>query len=384
MPIIMFLFIALLAFPCSLPAQGPREQTYVEIVRLSELAQDAPIVLPKNAFFDGSGNLVMVDEAESRIAVLDSALQTIRTAGRRGDGPGEYQRPGPIGPVVSVEGGYAVWDRIQGRLTELDRELGLRRSLEFPVDFREHGFIESLYSTGDSAFVAAATTWPMLGYNEDSFTHVFLATRDSVHGSVAIYPGYDLLTDFSDPRFTTVLRKPFGAVTVIRFEGDGRHYWTGRTDSPLFSRVRVSDGAQVGVFELSLNGERVTSRDREEYLREQEGEFERSGELGRVPREKWEERWREMRSKLEFPDTKPLWEDLAIDEEGDLWIRTSPSTSYERTWLEVSPRGKVLRAITVPHAGPVYMASVHDDLIVVSEKNELDAWQVVAYGPVSP
>ena len=277
MPIIMFLFIALLAFPCSLPAQGPREQTYVEIVRLSELAQDAPIVLPKNAFFDGSGNLVMVDEAESRIAVLDSALQTIRTAGRRGDGPGEYQRPGPIGPVVSVEGGYAVWDRIQGRLTELDRELGLRRSLEFPVDFREHGFIESLYSTGDSAFVAAATTWPMLGYNEDSFTHVFLATRDSVHGSVAIYPGYDLLTDFSDPRFTTVLRKPFGAVTVIRFEGDGRHYWTGRTDSPLFSRVRVSDGAQVGVFELSLNGERVTSRDREEYLREQEGEFERIG-----------------------------------------------------------------------------------------------------------
>jgi len=380
-PKAMFLITMLLASLSHLSAQEPREQSYVEIARLSELAPGIPIVLPKNAFFDETGNLVMVDEAESRIVVFDSAMATVLTAGRRGDGPGEYQRPGPVGPVVSSQGGIAVWDRIQGRLTELDSDLAVRWSLKLPVSFREHGFIESLYSMDDSTFIAAATTWPMSGYNEESFTHVFLATRDSVNSSVAVYPGYDLLTDFSDPRFTTVLRMPFGAVTVIRFEADGQHYWTGRTDSSVFSRVRVSDGLQVAVFELPLTGEPVTSQDRKEYLRAQEHEFERSGELSRVPRETWEERWREMRSSLEFPDTKPLWEDFSIDNRGDLWIRTASSASFARIWLNVSPRGRVLRTVAVPHSGPVYMAAVRDDLIVVSEKNELGAWEVVSYGP---
>lgn len=83
---------------------------FAEVYRVGGLvAEDwAQFTRPGPMGFDGSGNLYVLDRAAFQVIVVDRNGQLVRTVGREGEGPGEFQRPGDL--VVWRDGTFVVPD----------------------------------------------------------------------------------------------------------------------------------------------------------------------------------------------------------------------------------------------------------------------------------
>jgi len=73
---------------------------------------------------DGSGNLYVLDNGNARIQVFGKDGSFLRSIGREGEGPGEFQIPGRF--AVNAAGDIAVFDMGQGRVSVLDKNGALR------------------------------------------------------------------------------------------------------------------------------------------------------------------------------------------------------------------------------------------------------------------
>ena len=68
----------------------------------------AQFVDPTRMGFDAAGNLYVLDDEASRVVVIDAGGALVRTVGREGEGPGEFQTATDI--VVWHDGRFAVVD----------------------------------------------------------------------------------------------------------------------------------------------------------------------------------------------------------------------------------------------------------------------------------
>jgi hypothetical protein len=382
-------FLSLLALvslnplvPAILAQDGSGEHAYTEAARISEFNRGDILVLPNDLMFANDGRLLIIDEGTSKVLALDRTLSVVGSFGAKGEGPEEFQRPGPIGH--NMAGGYAVWDRVTTRLTVLTPKLELRSSRAYPIDFRHHGFVQELVQLGDEEFVIASTTWPMFGYNEVSRTRVLRVDRDGVEAELSSHPGYDVLSNMEDPLFVSVVRQPYGSETRVHFERDGEHYWVGSTRGNVLTRYATADGRVVGAVRFAYSGPPVTKADRDAFAAAQHEQLEKAlagteGEQSKRLRERFT--W--IRNNVEFPPRKPAWEDFALDESGRIWLRlTGRSAIGPRHWVWLSPAGEVLGEFEVPHRGEIFASAVDRGRILTTEQNDLDLWELVEYtGP---
>ena len=88
----------------------PLTADFPEVYRVGGLdAEDwAQFTRPGGVGFDGAGNLHVLDRAAFQLIVVDSDGELVRTVGRQGEGPGEFQRPGAL--VVWRDGTFVVAD----------------------------------------------------------------------------------------------------------------------------------------------------------------------------------------------------------------------------------------------------------------------------------
>ncbi len=68
----------------------------------------AQFVDPTRMGFDAAGNLYVLDDGASRVVVIDAGGALVRTVGREGEGPGEFQSPAAI--MVWRDGRFGVVD----------------------------------------------------------------------------------------------------------------------------------------------------------------------------------------------------------------------------------------------------------------------------------
>ena len=80
---------------------------------------------------DAAGNLFVLDPENARIVVFDTYGRFLRSMGRRGGGPGEFQSPGSMS--VSPEGAVAVFDYGKGGLVRFDENGNVDVELPFPL-----------------------------------------------------------------------------------------------------------------------------------------------------------------------------------------------------------------------------------------------------------
>ena len=91
---------------------------------------------------------------------------------------------------------------------------------------------------------------------------------------------------------------------------------------------------------LSHSPRAVTRSDRRDFERRAE--------------ERWDEQmgimWRRASRALGFPATMPLYAELDVDREGNLWVRkyAPPWESGAWTWMVFSPDGDQLASVEVP------------------------------------
>ena len=93
------------------PADIPLPWTLTEIRRLGGADSGAGTFTEASAWSVGTdrqGRIYVLDRLNFQVAVLDSSGNVLRTMGRKGGGPGEFQFPGSL--IVSAEGEVSVFD----------------------------------------------------------------------------------------------------------------------------------------------------------------------------------------------------------------------------------------------------------------------------------
>ena len=98
-----------------------------DVYRVGGLAAPewAQFVRPIQMGFDGAGNLYVLDPEAGRVVVIDAGGDLVRTVGRKGEGPGEFQIPSDL--VVWRDGRFAVADQGHGAYQLFGRDGQLER-----------------------------------------------------------------------------------------------------------------------------------------------------------------------------------------------------------------------------------------------------------------
>lgn len=96
-------------------------------VKIADQSRDGALRgLPRNLIQDHRGRFFVINQGGGAPQVFDGTGRFIRLLGSEGDGPGEFRHAGAVVPLL--DGGVAVYDLRQSRLSVFDAELKYRRS----------------------------------------------------------------------------------------------------------------------------------------------------------------------------------------------------------------------------------------------------------------
>ena len=125
-----FLLAASLAL--ALAQSQPRRLIFgrpVELIPRIELDAVAEVAIGPN------GSAFILDLTNTQVFAIDSAGEVMWRVGRRGDGPGEYRLPYRI--ATRPQGGVAVLDWSNGRMTVLSPTGKTERTMQLPMTFTQ-------------------------------------------------------------------------------------------------------------------------------------------------------------------------------------------------------------------------------------------------------
>jgi hypothetical protein len=259
---------------------------------------------------DAEGNFYVTDWDRKRIQKYDPEGRYIRTIGRSGQGPGEFQNVWR--PEFDADGHLYLLDIAAHRISFFDRESGrLLRQLQIPSDFHPTLINKSGFFVGDKALVEEGpkgtkfTTVYGLFDGQTRILKEFLKTiwepkEGSGRGEAAIVSS--LANNLSDQAF-----KPNPHYLLAR-NGD---IWMGY---PATYEVVIydPDGKPRRVIRKDHDPRPVTAKDKERFLEEQESDFFR---FLPAPAQALKNKVVEA---VRFPENKPAYHTFALMENG--WL----------------------------------------------------------------
>ena len=207
------------------------------------------------------GSIFILDSQAQEIRVFDSAGQYVRTIGRRGSGPGEFQ--GATGLAFGPLGDLWVVDYRNVRYSRFDQEGN------FVTSFRRSAATGSVYPwlggvdpSGHLWDIGLEVTETVSGL-----------TRMRQRGAIRFHP-IRLNTDFSSadtlppveyqPDFLGPLARPFGGRLTFSFNPNG-YFWIAHT-SEYRLHQRTVEGDTLRVVTLPLTPVPVTDTERDSVV----------------------------------------------------------------------------------------------------------------------
>jgi hypothetical protein len=146
------------------PLHGDLRYELTEDLRIgSESDPQKLFYIIKDIDADTAGNIYVVDADNFRIQVFDPSGRYIRTVGRKGQGPGEFQRPDGI-----------ALDEARGRMLVIDRRLSLG-IFDLSGRFRDSllvGNMQKIFTCRDGNYLAI-----LLRASEDEMTYAHALCR---------------------------------------------------------------------------------------------------------------------------------------------------------------------------------------------------------------
>lgn len=305
---------------------------------------------------DSKGRLFVADFAMYGFHVFASDGSLIREIGREGEGPGEFSIAPQlyVGPQDSI---YA-YDLDSDRLTVYAPGGDvLAYTMKLPTDeisgARPTDILGSL-ETG--LLFEYLRTSPRRSESEiDGMLEIKLVDHRGqfLRDSLVLAPSMQVTT-ISDDGFTIPFPRQFGRRSLLALGSDGLIYH-GWTDEISISAVAI-DGSTANEFAVSHVSVPVTSE-------------EKSARAAGYP-ENWQEELRQ-----DMPDTKPAFNAMIPDGQGQLWLRLSWSEgALETEWIVVDAEsGSVVARTTLPtgvgldtiRGGKAYGTLDDDDAVVV-------------------
>lgn len=309
------------------------------------------------------GLYFVLDFGKMSILAFDSAGKYVRSFGRKGEGPGEFESP----TIVAVSGDtLVVFDRNHLRTTRFRTD----GSLLDIVTAREFGRIRSLLPiTGEKAIITTGRTEYRGNYmyRGSDLLVVDIAGTDTL-ASVStglVQGGWAESTSFGERLITTI---PFVGQPTVRYV-PGRGILATDGDKPEISWYNLQGKLQT-IIRLGLAERPITSDVKKDYeARAQRFTDESAARRGRPSRPMGE---------MHYPTKIAYWSYVIVDDAGFIWLQDvmmNPLLNVEPPWIShvISPEGRYLGTTELPARTPQIMNGILLALIRDPETGEQSA-----------
>jgi hypothetical protein len=312
------------------------------------------------------GSVIVADGQMNEVRMYDAGGRYVRTIGRKGGGPGEFQ--GLWNLFLLPGDTVAAHDYMASRLTLFAPGGALARTVTLaPLDKlvppRPLGiFADGTLVAGpmyNPSFEAAGST-----PTRDTTTLTRYSAAGAQAGSLGRILGeesFSMVSGGKEERFAIRQPVPFGHNTVVVVSGT-RMLVADNTRYELAEHT--PDGRVTRLIRRDVPAEPVTDADRTDYLeRNRPAEGDRLREM--------QER---MLSQVPFPERKSAFQALRIDDRGNAWVQRHAPPDVETPWDVFDPDGRLLGTVPMP-AGFV-VTQIGDGFVVGIWKDEMDVQHV--------
>jgi hypothetical protein len=316
------------------------------------------------------GRVVVANAGTNEIRYFDAQGEHLRTIGRQGSGPGEFEGLGMVRPVPGDS--LLAYDFRLTRASVFDAEGVFGRSYRV-VPPTEGGFAFALDAFADGTLIVrspqlfqGALTDGAQRRDEDHFT---VSTSGEFLDSVGTFAGGEqfLETARSGENFMVAISQPpFGKSSVLA--AYGRQFCHGTGDAYEI-RCFGADGALVRIVRRDMPNRPVTPADLEDFKQQR---------LERAEDADARRRIESSLAKMPVPETMPPYDEIELDAGGNLWVRAYDwRNDAPRHWTVFDPDGRMLGEVTTP-AG-LRVTQIGEDFVLGVWEDELEVPHVRLY-----
>lgn len=347
---------------------GGGNARFVEETRIGSVEGGEPYALGSvyDATLDPAGRIYVAERQASEVRVFDADGRHVRTLGRKGKGPGEFEGVyallwGPHGNLWVLDGGNQRWSVFDtaGALVDTHRREGTIWGVGLDARFDAEG---RLYERTGFCLAEDDCRGYMLRYvpGPDAEVDTVAMPPDTISAYIEVELG----------RRRAMLPLPYAPEPSMEFDRSGG-YWTGTGERYELERWSWS-GARTRLVQRPHVPEPVSGADRDSarvFIEDLLGRMDMARgvtqvDLGRIP------------------DVKPAWLDFTVSDRGELWLaRHLPweRVPYGPIAFDVfDPDGRYLGAVEDVPVGGRPMPRIIGDRLVGVVHDRLEVPWVVA------
>ena len=319
------------------------------------------------------GRIVVADGESGELRFFSAEGKHLRSAGRKGGGPGEFQQMQWLG--VAAGDSVVVWDPQAGRLSVFAPDGALARAFS-PAGLRMFPGVEDIMGDGALLMTPGFDPAQMGDRPEGEFRDTAVWMRVPLAGGapreVSRRPGPEQFISKGNGIFMTD-HVVFGRGVEVVGAPDG--FYAGDTGAFQIG-YHGPDGTLRRLIRRPHEPRRVTEADLD-ALFERRGGMRTSG----MPPEmaaQFQEMNRTMRQRVPHRETLPAFAELRVDGAGNLWVRDpEPQDGVPHRWSVFDPEGRWLGTVQTP--ADLRVRQIGTDWILGTAQDELDVEHVRLY-----
>ncbi|HEV2148996.1 MAG TPA: 6-bladed beta-propeller [Longimicrobiaceae bacterium] len=332
----------------------------VEELRIGSAEVDGPELFGQVAALtvDPLGRIYVLDDQAKEVRVFDARGKHVRSFGRKGGGPGEFESPGSLD-----------WDP-QGHLWIVDQS-----NARFSVFDTAGAFVTSHRRRGGFSMVpwpggldAQGRVYDAAMLPGGTLFRTGLVRLDEQFEPADTFrtPEYEQAAFFyKDEKGTTRMSAavPFSPAQTSRLDREG-HLWIGTTDRYRLHRITIA-GDTTRIVERPFTPVAVSSNEKDEAVKNLKWFTDQGGKI----------------DPSRIPGKKPAFTGFQVDEEGYLWVWPAVAEGEEGSVIDVfDPEGRYLGQIrSEAKIGARGRFVVRGDRLYTVVTDELEVPYVVRY-----
>jgi hypothetical protein len=316
------------------------------------------------------GRIVVANAGTNEIRFFDAQGDHLRSVGRQGSGPGEFEGLGMVRPLPGDS--LLAYDFRLTRASVFDAEGAFGRSFRV-VPPTEGGFAFAVDAFSDGTLVVRS---PQLfqgeladGPQRRDEDHFTVSTGGEFLDSVGTFPGGEqyLETARSGENFmVSITQPPFGKSSVLAAHGMRFCHGTG---DAYEVRCFGADGVLERIVRRDLPRRPVTPADLDAFKQQR---------LERADDDDARRRLESSLAKMPVPETMPPYDEIELDAGGNLWVREYAWRSdAPRRWTVFDADGRMLGDVATP-AG-LRVTQIGDDFVLGVWEDEYEVQHVRLY-----
>jgi hypothetical protein len=285
------------------------------------------------------GRIAVLDDRAAEVRIFDADGRHVRTLGRKGEGPGEFDTASFLGRLPGDT--LVVVDTPRRRINFFHPDDGFIRAVTARDDDAGYLLVAGMF--GDGTLVEFNTVFNAdapEGYARRPVEYRTVGRDGAGVAELGTYPGYEsvlAMVSEGDQTFAMTGQAPFGKQPAVAVGGE--RFFFGSQDTWEIRVLRM-DGSLERLIRWDRTPEPVTEAQVADFV---------DRVVSRMEDNNLARRYRRFYADAPAPETHPAYGDLFVDRLGWLWVqeyRVDPEAPDH--WTVLDPDGRVAGAAELP------------------------------------